>query len=235
MSKATSPDYAAIALLAYRQGLILRGGFYPRPEDKVPPLANGGDCHTMILVGNAGQEMWTRFEQSPESRDGNPHPMNHWSERIITAIAQEIGATVLFPFGGPPYLPFIQWAQRAEAVFSSPIGMLIHPTYGLWHAYRGALALGQRIDLPSHCHTTTPCDSCADKPCLSTCPVSAFSGSGYDVPQCVTHVSSSSGRDCMDGGCIARRACPVGTQYRYEPPQARFHMVAFRAAQHAKR
>ena len=31
-------------------------------------------------------------------------------------------------------------------------------------------------------------------------------------------------------GCSARRACPVGVAYRYEPTQARFHMEAFRQA-----
>ena len=34
----------------------------------------------------------------------------------------------------------------------------------------------------------------------------------------------------MDGGCLARRACPVGTACRYAPDQMRFHMVAFRRA-----
>ena len=38
--------------------------------------------------------------------------------------------------------------MRAEAVAPSPLGILIHPDYGLWHAYRGALAFAERLALP---------------------------------------------------------------------------------------
>ena len=46
---------------------------------------------------------------------------------MIEALARELGGKALFPFGGPPFLPFQRWAQRAEPVHSSPIGLLIHP------------------------------------------------------------------------------------------------------------
>jgi hypothetical protein len=32
----------------------------------------------------------------------------------------------------------------------------------------------------------------------------------------------------MDGGCLARHACPVGQGFAYAPAQARFFMRAFR-------
>ena len=31
----------------------------------------------------------------------------------------------------------------------------------------------------------------------------------------------------MDGGCLARRACPVGAEYAHGAEQAGFHMRAF--------
>jgi hypothetical protein len=34
----------------------------------------------------------------------------------------------------------------------------------------------------------------------------------------------------MDGGCLARRACPVGKGFTYHPVQAQFFMRAFIAA-----
>jgi hypothetical protein len=70
-----------------------------------------------------------------------------------------------------------------------------------------------------------------DKPCLSACPVGAFSGRSYDVPACVNHTRSTAGVDCREAGCRARRACPVGREYPYEPDQARFHMDAFERSQ----
>ncbi len=72
-----------------------------------------------------------------------------------------------------------------------------------------------------------PCDTCVERPCLTTCPVEAFSQSGYDVPRCVAHVDSPAGVECLTGGCLARRACPVGREYAYQAEQAEFHTRAF--------
>jgi hypothetical protein len=108
--------------------------------------------------------------------------------------------------------------------------MLIHPVYGLWHAYRGALALRERLPLPAAETGAYPCDGCVDKPCLATCPVSAFGPGGYDVAACVGHIRTPQGEDCLALGCRARRACPIGRAYVYDPPQAEFHMEAFLGA-----
>jgi hypothetical protein len=136
----------------------------------------------------------------------------------------------LFPFDGPPFLPFQRWAQKAEPVHPSPLGILIHPDWGLWHAYRGALAFAERIDLPLPDRRSSPCESCAGKPCLTACPVGAFTSAAYDVPTCVTHISAPAGAECITG-CLARRACPVGLGYHHIAEQARFHQRAFLAAQ----
>ncbi len=95
-----------------------------------------------------GREGWDAFAASPEASDGLDHPLDRWSRRLIEALARELGGKALFPFGGPPFLPFQRWAERAEPVHSSPIGLLIHPDYGLWHSYRGALGFAEALDAP---------------------------------------------------------------------------------------
>ena len=211
-------------------GLLLRGGFHCRPEDGVPALPDGRPAASLVLLGNAGGSLWPAFSDAPELRDGAADPLDRWSARVIADLAERFDAAALFPFGGPPYRPFQRWALRAESLASSPLGMLIHPTYGLWHAYRGALAFGDVIPLPPPETAPSPCETCAEKPCLSACPVGAFDGTGYNVPACVKHLASEAGRDCMTGSCLARRACPVGQAYRYEAAQAGFHMEVFLAA-----
>jgi hypothetical protein len=57
--------------------------------------------------------------------------------------------------------------------------------------------------------------------------VEAFGQSGYDVPRCVAHLDSPAGSECLSGGCLARRACPVGRNYAYSAQQAEFHTRAF--------
>jgi hypothetical protein len=63
--------------------------------------------------------------------------------------------------------------------------------------------------------------------------VGAFSPGAYDVAACVGHVKSVAGADCMEAGCRARRACPVGPEYAYSPAQANFFMHAFLRGQQA--
>lgn len=203
-------------------GLIPRGGFHPEPSDGVP-----GNPATLVLIGNAGPAMWEAFAKH---RDEGPDPLDAWTRTVLGGVAAKLGAVALFPFDGPPYLPFQRWAMKAEAVFPSPIGPLIHPEYGLWHAYRGALALSEPLDLPARTEADNPCEDCAARPCLTACPVNALSPGAYDVPACVAHVDSDDGQDCLDLGCAARRACPVGRDHTYVPPQARFHMDHFRRA-----
>ena len=103
--------------------------------------------------------------------------------------------------------------------------MLIHPEYGLWHAYRGALVFkAPIIDLPARGDVISPCETCEEKPCLSTCPVSALGAGAYDVPACARHLRSPEGSDCMNLAC---RACPVGRSYMYHGDHALFHVDAF--------
>jgi hypothetical protein len=219
-------DCATIEAALGARGLTLRGGFHPEAADGVPALDDGRPAATLMLAGNAGPAMWRAFAASPEF-GAAPDPLNRWSTRVLTELAGPWGARALFPFGGPPHLPFVAWAKRAEPVAESPLGMLIHPEYGLWHAYRGALAFAETLDLPPRDQRPRPCDTCAGRPCLSACPVEAFSESGYDTAGCTGHISVPAGADCMEKACGARRACPVGRDYTYEPAQARFHMAHF--------
>jgi hypothetical protein len=217
--------YDELAAELAAAGLLLRGGFRATPDDRLPEGAG-----TVLMVGNAGPALWRVFPQAPEANDGQPNGLDRWTRRVMTELARRHGARAILPFDGPPYAPFQRWAQRAEPVAPSPIGILIHPDYGLWHAYRGALVFAGALELPAPDDRPRPCDRCPDQPCLTTCPVGAFTGEGYAVGVCADHIAEPEGRDCVAGGCLARRACPVGAAYRYAPEQAAWHMRAFLGA-----
>ncbi len=206
-----------------KAGLAPRGAFHPQAEDGVPDLAPGRPALTIVLAGNAGPEMWRAFNAA---RDPAVAFLDDWSRDVLEPLARTFEAKALYPFQ-KPYLPFQRWAQKAEPCWVSPLGMFIHPDYGLWHGYRGALAFGERLRLPPSDLRPSPCETCADQPCLANCPVNAFSETGYDVPACVRHLDSPEGADCVELGCRTRRACPVGHVYRYASEQAQFHMRAF--------
>jgi len=208
-------------------GLILRGGFALDPEIDADLLRQYPAARQLILVGNAGSAMWPQVARFSQANPDGAHSLDHWTAEALTGIAGRIGGTSLFPFGGPPWWPFQRWAQRAESVYPSPLAILIHPDFGLWHAYRAALLLHEPVELPDVAPRPSPCDSCRDRPCLATCPVGAFSVTGYDVDACASHVSSAAGGACRSQGCLARLACPVGTDWQYESNHAAFHMAAF--------
>jgi ferredoxin len=201
-------------------GLILRGAFHP--DDGEVGLEGAG---TVLLVGNAGPAMWEVF--APH-RDEAPNPLDRWTKRTVDPIAERFGARAVYPFS-TPHPPFQRWALRAEAVYASPLGILIHPRYGLWHAYRAALLVEDRLALPPVKSAPNPCESCAGRPCLSACPVGAFRIGEYDVPACADHIRAP-GADCLAVGCHARNACPVGREWRYGQAQIGFHMQAFARA-----
>jgi hypothetical protein len=209
---------ADIARALAAHGLILRGGFHPGPgEDRLAAIG------TVVMIGNAGAAMWEAF--APHV-DGAPHPLDRWTRRVVDPIAGAFDATATYPFGADAP-PFQRWALRAETLHASPLGILIHPEYGLWHAYRAALLFAGTLDLPPRAEGESPCDACAAKPCLSACPVGAFAGDAYDVAACAGRIAAADA-DCLAMGCHARSACPVGSAWRYPPEQVRFHMAAFR-------
>ncbi|WP_027135876.1 hypothetical protein [Geminicoccus roseus] len=204
-------------------GLALLGGFHPEAGDQVP-----GAPGTVLMVGNIGSALYPHLQASPEMR--GPQPLDSWTRRVLGQIAEDLGVQALFPFDGPPFHPFQRWAIRADRRFSiSPLGLLVHETFGLWTALRGALLVEEQLEIAPVEPGQSPCLTCAARPCLSACPVDAFQPGRYDVTACRAHLSTLSGQDCMMGGCLARRACPVGRNHAYTRPHAGFHMRAFRA------
>jgi hypothetical protein len=131
------PDIAAIAAALATSGLVLRGGFGFADDDARPPGPGGRPAKSVLLVGQAGASIWPHFSRWREVQVRDlANPLDTWSREMIGAVASRFGAHAVFPFE-KPYLPFQQWAMRAEGLRPSPLGILMHPEYGLWHAYRG--------------------------------------------------------------------------------------------------
>lgn len=221
---------AEIGALLAAHGLSPRGLVRFGSEGEAPRLADGSRAEAVLLIGVTGGAMWAHFERwrMGEADQGGTDPLDRWSKIVIDEIARRVGAEPCYP-SDAPYQPFQRWAMQAEGLEPSPLGILIHPRFGLWHSYRGALmfrALDSAVETPvrSEVH---PCDSCSGKPCLSTCPAGAITADGFDVAGCRGHLVTPPGQGgCMLGGCLARNACPVGAEYRYPQAQLRFHMQA---------
>lgn len=195
-------------------------GSLPADPAFCPPTAQ-----TLVLVGpQGGQRWWQRLQDSPEWGDSQPDPIDRWSKRVLGAIADASNGAALFPSDGPPYPPFLHWAGQTGRLWQSPVGMLVHADAGLWVSFRGALALPFPVPLPA---ADNPCDSCADQPCRSACPVNALGLAGYDTAACRAFLDTAAGQDCMSQGCAARRACPRGESHARSSEQSAYHMRQF--------
>lgn len=191
-------------------------------EPGLPP-----GTRSLLLLGPAEPGYWPHVKAQPEWQDGAPDPVDRWSRRVIGRLACDLRAKAIFPFGGPPYHPFYQWALRTGRSWDSPVRLLVHPGQGLMFSCRGALALKQVVDLPP---AAKPCDACP-QPCLTACPVGALTGAGYDLPACHAFLDTPAGQGCMTQGCAVRRACPVSQTYARLPEHSAYHMAVFQGRQ----
>lgn len=212
---------ADIAALAEPHRLGVFGAFHLTADDGLPE-----GLQTLILLGPEEPGFWAHLTGQDEWRGGGPDPVDRWSRRVIGTLACDLGGKAYFPFGGPPYRPFFQWALRSGRAFASPVTLLVHDRAGLFVSYRGALALRERLDLP-RVAARSPCETCDAKPCLTACPAGALGAKGYDVPACHEWLNGPAGADCLNRGCAVRRACPASQGYGRLEEQSAYHMRLF--------
>lgn len=209
-------------------GLFLRGSVNFAPGEAAPRLDSGEPAASVVLIGNIGGSIWEPFSgwRAGEADRGGADPLDEWSKQVIRPVAESVGATTYFP-SDPPWQPFQQWAMRAEGLKASPLGILIHPRFGLWHGYRGALGFDRALPRTGSVATDHPCYDCPGKPCISACPVDALGTGLFNVGRCRTYLKAEAGAaSCLVDGCLSRDACPIGGDYRYPVEQLRFHMAA---------
>ncbi len=209
---------AGVAALLAPHRLEILGGFHPEAAEAGLPAETG----TLLLIGPAEPGFWAHLREQADWSD--PNPIDRWSRQVIGRLACDLGTKALFPFGGPPYHPFYRWALRTGRVWDSPVKLLVHATQGLMVSFRGALALRERVEVPPP--VDLPCATCA-QPCLSACPAGALGAAGYEVPACHRFLDRQQGSDCLNGGCLVRRACPVSQRYARLAEQSAYHMSRF--------
>lgn len=218
MSGAALAAPAALDAAARGVGLIHMGSVARGPQDADLPQA----CRAIALFG-MGSGSWAAFTAAQEYTDGQPHPLDRWSRRMVGGLAESLNACgQRFPSDGPVYPPFIRWALASGSFYLSPVGMMVHRDVGLMISLRGALLLQQPVPAPPD--HPSPCNDCP-APCRTACPVDALRA-GYDLSACHGWLDDPSST-CLRQGCAARRACPLSAGAGRSDAQSAFHMRAF--------
>ena len=113
---------------AREAALIVLGGFHPDPGFEPGTVPDG--TGTILMLGPDEPVFWDVFTNGTEYADGAPDPLNRWSERVVGQLAELFGGTALYPFGPPPYAPFMRFAEAARNLHRSPVGLTVHPEAG---------------------------------------------------------------------------------------------------------
>lgn len=209
-----------------RAGFCLLGRFEPAPDDGVPDARAGHAAHAVFVVGSLSNALFKIFASSREATDGLPDPLDRFTRRVLTRLAESEGLGIVFPFEGPPYHPFQRWTLRAGSFSRSPMGVLAHSAFGPWAGLRAALLSPEPLAVPTAPPTEGPCPTCSDTPCMSACPAGALSQAGYDVPRCLAYLRANPAAPCH-AGCLARHACPFGRAHAQSAQAGSFHMRSF--------
>lgn len=209
-----------------RAGFCLLGRFEPAPDDGMPDARAGHAARAVFVVGSLSNALFEIFARSPEAADGLPDPLDRFTRRVLTRLAESEGLGIVFPFEGPPYHPFQRWTLRAGSFSRSPMGVLAHRTFGPWAGLRAALLSPEPLAVPAVSPAEGPCPTCSDMPCMSACPAGALSQAGYDVPRCLAYLRANPAAPCH-AGCLARHACPFGRAHAQSEEAGSFHMRAF--------
>lgn len=181
---------------------------------------------SLVLIGNSGPRMWeiladklNGYHESSDVFDfSSRQAVLDWSNEELN----EATYRLLYPTSLPVSLQtmgaYLGWSHP------SPLGLGIHPTYGLWFAYRAAFLVDAALEASMVREDCSPCDSCLEKPCLSACPPKALSSMAPPSLSLCSGYRLKNGSPCATS-CMARFACPVGKEYRYAKEQMKYHSL----------
>lgn len=203
-----------------------------KPANRVSTIAPG--ARSIIVIGNGGGAFWAAFKRHLDANPGwfeRQHPLDDFTrvvvERAIGASLTKAGVThqIIYPFmNGGPTLNFMEAGKAAGLSGPSILGVVVHPTYGPWIAFRAAVLVEESLDAPGDALGFDPCPSCTARTCIAACPAAAVRfPEGWDIPACLTHrVEVES--DCAPR-CHARAACVLGPEHRYPDDELAHHQM----------
>lgn len=179
------------------------------------------DYSKLVLLGSSGSRVWNQLQAEWMER---ANPFDEYAIAVVDQYIEEHldGAPSHLFYPGTTRVSLMGLGEMAGWSHSSPLGLGIHAVYGLWFAYRAAFVTSADLTPTPPYRSQHPCESCADKPCVSACPVNAVKvEETFDISGCYNfRVSENS--PCV-AQCFARLACPVGAEHQYPPEQIQHH------------
>lgn len=172
----------------------------------------------LILIGNGGRRLWERVKAAGVS---SSDPIDDFSVRQVTdwmvVQAPMLDFEIIYP--GERLVGLQSLGELAGWHFASPFMVGINTQWGPWFAYRAAVLANTDFEPSRREDWSSPCDTCAGKPCARSCPGGAITADGFVLENCVRYRSREDSACQLT--CRSRFACPAGAGHRYSDEQMR--------------
>lgn len=207
--------------------LLFQKGFTLQAALEVPSVAIGlpeaaGDYNQLLVFGHAGSDFWKSMDEPLAGSD----PLDRMSINMVEGFLQRVSCEdylVLYPSNGFQ-IDLRALGKQLGWHADSPLGIGVNAIHGTWFAYRVVVLANTFYESHDRAWTNhldeAPCGKCLYRPCVDACPVDA-PGVTFDLQACMDE-RVKEGSACAYQ-CLARNACPVGTEYRYNQDQMRYH------------
>lgn len=172
----------------------------------------------LILIGNGGRAMWQAIlREGGRSTD----PIDDFSLREVRRwlAAQASGRSYEIVYPGERLVGLQSLGECAGWHFASPFMVGINERWGTWFAYRVAVLANTDFEPTRPVPGESPCTACRPRPCVSACPGKAIEDSGFNLADCVRYRLRPD--SACQTTCMARLACPVRAEHRYDDEQIR--------------
>lgn len=186
------------------------------PAELLAPLGDMGGYRQLILLAHGGRRLW----ECVQAHDlHSAHPIDDYCvftvDRIFRPILPAGGYRLVYPGEAPIGLQSL--GKLAGWHHPTPFMVGIDQEFGSWSAYRAVLLADSDFCPSQAVDRKSPCTTCQSPPCIATCPAGALAGGEFSLTKCSAYRLQPES-PCAHG-CLARQACPVGVEHRYEPAQ----------------
>lgn len=176
----------------------------------------------LILFGHGGRRLW---ECVQASGIGGDNPIDDYSMRTVAQwFAEQLpDRRYRFLFPGDQPIGLQALGNLAGWHRPSPIMVGVDRQWGSWYAYRAVVVADTEFQPSPAQIDRSPCVDCPGQPCIAACPAGALRDGHFDLETC-SRFRLQPESPCSHG-CLARQACPVGSEHRYDDAQIRHSYV----------
>jgi len=177
----------------------------------------------LILIAHAGTQLWRSLNSNVADVSEKANPIDTYTidvvQRFLKTEHPSAAYEIVYP--GTDTVSLQELGKLAAWHHASPFMVGINAHVGSWFAYRALVLANTDLAVTTALVSESPCVTCEDSPCISACPAHALDDGKFHLEKCLSYRQQSD--SLCANTCLARCACPVGSEHRYSDAQMQFH------------